>query len=285
MIVVTGANGHLGRAVVEGLLRLLPAERIGVSVRNPEGAAELAARRVRVRRGDYSDPVGLVEAFAGAERVLMISIDVVGPERVRLHRNAIDAARQAGVPHVLYTSIVTPDPASPFVATADHVATEAYLRESGLHYTFLRNGLYAGIVPALVAGALAGGAVEGPADGPIAYVDRADLAEATASVLANGSYRDEAVELTGPEALDLSGLACIVGKLTGREVERRVLSDEAYHQVLMASGFPPPAAQLFLSIFQASRQGHFAAVSPALGQILGRAPHSVEAVLRATQTT
>lgn len=280
MIIVTGANGKLGRGVVEQLLRRVPAERVGVSVREPERAAELAARGVRVRRGDYGDPASLVEAFAGAERVLLISTDVVGPERVRLHRNAVDAAKQAGVPHILYTSIVAPDPASPFAATADHAATEEYIRASGLRWTFLRNTIYMEIVPAFVGGALAGGPLEGPADGPLAYAARADLAEGIGNLLAEGGHLAEALELTGGEALDLDALAAIVGRLTGRQVERRVLSDDAYRDGLLARGFPPEGAATFLSIFAASREGRFAAVSPTLGQLLGRAPMTVEAFLR-----
>lgn len=283
MIVVTGANGKFGRGVVERLLELLPAERIGASVREPERAAELAARGVRVRRGDYGEPAELAAAFEGAERVLIVSASITGPERVRLHRNAVDAAKAAGAPHILYTSIVAPDPASPFAPTADHVATEEYMRASGLRWTFLRNGLYMESVPGLVGGALAGGAVEGPADGPIAWVARADLAEATANLLAAGGYLDEAVELSGGEAVDLDALAAIVGRLTGRQVERRTLSEAAYREALLAVGVPPGGVAVLLSIFAASREGRFAAVSPALGQLLGRAPTTVEAFLRAAQ--
>jgi NAD(P)H dehydrogenase (quinone) len=283
MIVVTGGNGKFGRGVVERLLELLPAERIAVSVREPERAADLAARGVSVRRGDYGDPASLAAAFAGAERLLLVSASVTGPERVRLHRNAVDGAKAAGVPHILYTSIVAPDPASAFAPTADHVATEEHIRASGLRWTFVRNSLYMESVPALVGGALAGGAVEGPADGPIAWAARADLAEATANLLAAGGHLDEALELTGGEAVDLTALAAIVGRLTGRQVERRVLSDAAYREGLLAFGVPPAGADVLLSIFAASREGRFAAVSPALGRLLGRAPTTVEQLLRATQ--
>jgi uncharacterized protein YbjT (DUF2867 family) len=283
MIIVTGGNGKLGRGVVERLLELVPAERIGVSVREPERAADLAARGVQVRKGDYGDPAGLAAAFAGAERVLLVSAAVTGPERVRLHRNAIDAAKAAGAPHMLYTSIVAPGPASPFAPTADHAATEEYIRASGLRWTFLRNSLYMETVPALVGGALAGGAVEGPADGPIAWAARTDLAEATANLLAAGGHLDEALELTGGEAIDLDALAAIVGRLTGRQVERRTLSDAAYRERLLAFGFPPAGADVFLSIFAASRERRFAAVSPALGRLLGRAPLTADELLRAAQ--
>jgi uncharacterized protein YbjT (DUF2867 family) len=285
VIIVTGANGHLGRGVVEQLLKLVPAEQVGVTVRDPEQAAGLASQGVSVRRGDFSDPDGLAAAFAGAERVLIISTDVVGPVRVQLHQNAVDAAKRAGVPHILYTSIFKPDAASPFVPTADHVATEEYVRASGLRWTFLRNSIYMEIVPAFVGAALAGASVDGPADGPMAYAARADLAEATARVLASGGYLDEALELTTSEAEDLDGLAAIVGRITGRRVERRTLSDSAYREQLVAAGFPAAGADVFLSIFAASREGRFSPASPTLGQILGREPIAVEAFLRSTAPT
>lgn len=280
MIVVTGANGHLGRAVVEHLLTRLPAKQIAVSVRDPGKAADLAKRGVEVRRGDFAVPEELAEAFRDAERLLLISTDVTGPLRVQLHRNAVEAARQAGVGQIVYTSIVGPDPSSPFRATADHAATEQAIRDAGLRYTLLRNSLYLGTLPMLVQGALETGVVEAPADGPAAYADRDELAEAAANLLVAGGYADTALELTGGEAVDLAQAAQIVAQIGGRSVERRVLDAAQYRERLLAVGMPEDAATVFLQIFQALHEGRFAAVSPALGELLGRAPRTAEQALR-----
>lgn len=280
MILVTGANGHLGRAIVDRLLTVLPTEQLAVSVREPARASELAERGVTVRRGDFANPTGLADTFAGVERLLLISTDVVGPERVQLHCHAIAAARQAQVRHLLYTSIVDPDPASPFAAAADHAATEQAIRDSGLPFTMLRNGLYMDTLPLLVGGAFAGGAIDAPADAPVAYVARADLAEATANLLAAGGHIGEVLDLTGGEALDLAQVGAVVAALLGRPVERRVLSDDAYRAQMTAAGVPAAGVETLLNIFAAIRQGRFAAVSLALSALLGRAPQTAEAFLR-----
>lgn len=284
MIAITGANGHLGRGVVNQLLKLLPADQISVSVRDTAKAEDVAAQGVHVRHGDFADPASLVQAFAGAERVLLISTDVVGASRVALHKAAIDAAKQAGASHIVYTSIIEPDSDSPFRASADHVATEAYIRESGLHYTMLRNSFYADIVPMLAGGALAGGTLDAPADGPATYVARSDLAEATANLLASGKHVDEIVDLTGPEALDLAQIASIVSTLQNRSVERRVLPDAVYREGAIATGVPAEAADTLLGVFAALRQNRFGRVDPALAVLLGREPQTVSALLEQSMT-
>ena len=143
MIVVTGATGLLGGAVVERLLGKAPATEIGVSVRDPAKATALADRGVRVRRGDYDDAASLAHAFEGAEQLLLVSAAATGETALRQHRTAIDAARRAGVRRVVYTSHMGANPASAFAPMVDHAATEALLDDSGLAFTALRNGFYA----------------------------------------------------------------------------------------------------------------------------------------------
>jgi uncharacterized protein YbjT (DUF2867 family) len=280
MIVVTGANGQLGRAVVEQLLDLVPATKIAVSVRDPAHAAELAARGVEVRHGDFAQTTSLSTAFRGAEKLLLISTDVIGPQRVELHRNAVEAAREAGVKHLLYTSIVDPDPASPFAAAADHAATEDAIRTSGLPFTMLRNGLYMEVLPMLLQGGIATGVVHAPADGPTAFVSRSDLAAATAKLLVRGGGVDEVLDFTGSEAMDLAQAAQIAGDIIGHKIERRVISDEAYIEQMRAVGVPAEGAAGFARIFTAMSQRRFASVSPVVGELLGRAPISPAQFLR-----
>ncbi len=124
MIVVTGANGQLGRGVVDQLLARVPAERIAVSARDPEGAKELAERGVRVRRGDFDDPETLADAFEGADQILLVSAASTGDTALRQHRAAIAAARDSGARRVLYTSHMGANPASPFAPMPDHAETE-----------------------------------------------------------------------------------------------------------------------------------------------------------------
>src|SRR5919199_1960779 len=132
MIVVTGANGKLGRAVVERLLERVPAEEIAVSVREP---AKLKDLGVRVRQGDFTDPASLAHAFEDASKVLIVSAGVTGEAGVRQHRTAVEAAAKAGAERILYTSHMGANPSSPFPPMITHAATEDALRDSGVPFT------------------------------------------------------------------------------------------------------------------------------------------------------
>ena len=281
MIVVTGATGRLGGAVVERLLRRVPADSIGVSVRDPAKVAGLAERGVRVRRGDFDDAASLVHAFDGAERVLLVSAAASGEAALRQHRTAIDAARAAGVRRVVYTSHMGANPRSPFAPMPDHAATEAMLQESGLAFTALRNGFYTSSGLMLLGHALDAGEVAAPEDGPVSWTDHADLAGAAAIALTEDGFDGPTPALTSSEAVDLAGLAEIASEVSGRPIRRTVVTDARYREHLVANGVPQPAADMLVGLFAASRRGEFAAVDPTLGRLIGRPPLTVRDVLEA----
>jgi NAD(P)H dehydrogenase (quinone) len=270
MIIVTGANGQLGRAVTERLLERIPAGQIGVSVRDPERARGLEEQGVRVRRGDFTDPASLAHAFEGASKVLIVSTDSTGEAAVRHHRAAIEAAAAAGAKRILYTSHIGSNPSSPFPPMSDHAATEAVLRDCGIPFTALRNGFYASSAMMLLGGALETGELVAPEDGPVAWTAHADLAEAAALALTEEGLDGVTPALTGPEAIDMAGIAAITTQLTGRPIRRVVVSDADYRAGLLAQGLPEPTADLLLGLFAASRQGQFAPADPTLARLLGR---------------
>ena len=280
MIIVTGANGKLGRAVVERLLDRIPAERIGVSVRDPEKAQDLGQRGVRVRRGDFGDAASLGDAFEGASRVLIVSVDRLGEEAVRQHQAAISAARAAGAGRIFYTSHAGADPIGAFPPGRDHAATEVALRESGVAFTSLRNGFYAQTAAFLVGAALGTGELRAPLDGPINYTAIPDLAEATAIALADEGLDDTILTLTGAEAVDAAGLAAMASALAGRPIRRVIVSDDEYRAGLVAHGVPEPQAAMFLTLFVAARQGAFTRVDPTLARLIGRPPTPVRDALK-----
>jgi len=279
MLIVTGANGKLGRLVVESLLQRVPAAQLGVSVRDPAQAADLAAKGVRVRRGDFADPASLAGAFEGASQVLVISSNSAGAEAVRHHRGAILAAKAAGAGRILYTSHVGASPTSAFQPMPDHFATEAAIRESGVPHTILRNGFYASTIPMLLGAARTTGEFAAPADGPMSWTGHADLAEATAMVMAATRTGNETLNLTAAEAVDLDGIAAQLAPLAGRPIKRIVISDADYVAGLVARGVPAPRAEMLAGMFVAARAGDFAKVDPTLAGMLGRAPEPVRHVL------
>ncbi|MCG7523540.1 SDR family oxidoreductase [Streptomyces sp. OfavH-34-F] len=280
MIIVTGATGKLGRRTVERLLERVPAERVGVSVRDPRKARDLADRGVRVRQGSFDDPASLVHAFEGAERLLLVSLDRTGEECVTGHRHAIDAAVKAGAGRVLYTSQMGAAHDSRFQACRDHARTEDLLRASGLPWTALRNGFYAASALHFLEPARSTRDIALPADGPVAWTGHDDLAEATAALL-TGDVRFEGPTppLTGTAALDFDAVATIASRATGRPFTRTVLPDDTFREQALAHSTPAPVADLLLSIFAAARNGEFSAVDPTLGELIGREPAGFEALL------
>ncbi len=279
MIVVTGANGQLGRAVVEGLLTRLPANRIVASVRDPAEATGLAERGVHVRAGDFAKPDGLAAAFEDAEQVLVVSVDQIGETGRRLHRSAAEAARAAGARRVLYTSYMGTHADSPL---NDHADMEAFLAGAGMAFTSLRHGFYAESAFHLIGRGFDAGEIRAPEDGPVSWTARADLAEADAIVLADEGRLDGITPpLTAPEAFTMADLADIASELTGREIRRVTVSDEEWLEAKAAEGVPLRMAEMLLGIYRAARRGDFAAVDPTLETLLGRRPRTMRDVLAA----
>ena len=275
MIVVTGATGALNGATVEHLLKRVPAERIGVSVRDIGKAGHFAERGVRVRQGSYDDPVALRHSFEGAEQVLLVSSNDPHADHVGLHRVGIEAAVAAGARRILYTSHQGAGVGSPFPPARDHAATEALLAESGAAWTSLRNGYYAHSVLWLLSPWRQTGEIAAPADGPISWTDRADSAEAAAVILAGDRTFDGPVTLTARQAVTLADVAAMASEISGREVKRVVLDDEEWIAGKVADGMPEGMARMMLTRYQAAREGRFAGVDPLLADLLGREPRGV----------
>jgi uncharacterized protein YbjT (DUF2867 family) len=284
MIVVTGATGALNGATVEHLLTRLPADRIGVSVRDPAKARHFADRGVRVRRGSYEDPAALRHSFEGAEQVLLVSSNDPHADAVALHRAGIEAAAEAGARRILYTSHQGAGADSPFPPARDHAATEQLLADSGVAWTALRNGFYAHSLAWLLGPWQQTGTIAAPADGPVSWTDRADAAEAAAVILAGDRTFEGPVTLTARQAVTFDDIAAMASKAGGREVERVTLDDEAWVADKAGGGMPEAMARMTLTTFQAARQGRFAGVGPLLAELLGREPRGVADQFAAADT-
>jgi NAD(P)H dehydrogenase (quinone) len=280
-IVITGASGHLGRSTAELVLDRVPASEVILTTRHPEALSDFAERGATVRPADFDRPETLAEAFAGGERLLLISADVVG-RRMAQHRTAIEAAREAGVRHVAYTSYLNPVEENPAVITPDHRDTERALRESGLAWTALRNAFYAEYQVRAGAQAIATGRlVHNNGDGRIAYVSREDCAAAAAAVLTTESHEGRAYDITGPEPLSQRDVAALLSEVSGRPVEAVAVDDEAFIEGLTAAGLPEAAARAFASYGRAIREGYLDQTSDAVENLAGRPPRSLREVFEA----
>lgn len=279
MITITGATGSLNRATVDHLLQSVDPSELVVVVRDPSRVDDLARRGVEVRAGDYADPRGLRAAFAGADRLLLVSSNDQNSDAAALHRGAIRAASDAGVGHVLYTSHQGADAASPFAPARDHAATEEALAASGLPWTALRNGFYAHTLEWLLGPWREMGAVSVPADGPVSWTSRADLAEAAGRLLVRDVLPRGPVTLTATQAPRFADLARWAGEVAGRDVALDVIDEDEWVQRAIATGRPEGAVRFSLGIFQAAERGLFAGTDPALRDLLGREPVTARSVV------
>lgn len=281
MIVVTGANGQLGQLVIQSLLRSVPASHIVAAVRQPAKAGALAALGVQVREADYNRPDTLDAAFAGADKVLLISSSEVG-QRQPQHQNVIDAAVRAGVKLLAYTSLLKAD-TSPLGLAAEHLATERALKASGLPHVLLRNGWYTENYLASVPAALAHGALIGSAgEGRIASAARADYADAAAAVLTQPDQAGKVYELAGDDAYTLSQLAAQLSQVTGKTVPYVNLPEADFKGALLQAGLPEPIAELLANSDTGAAQGGLYDAGGQLGRLIGRPTTAWQVQLKAS---
>ncbi|RZS89489.1 uncharacterized protein YbjT (DUF2867 family) [Motilibacter rhizosphaerae] len=281
MIVITGATGALGGATVDHLLQHVEPGALAVVARDPARAARFTDRGVEVRRGDYARPESLRAAFAGAEQLVLVSSNDPTGDPVAQHRGAIEAAAQAGVGRVLYTSHQGASAASPFPAARTHAATEELLAGSGLPWTSLRNGFYAHSLAFLLGPWRQTGRIRIPGDGPVSWTAREDEAEGAAAVLLSAGAYDGPATLTAAAAPTFAQVAEIAGEVAGKPVAVELVDPEQWVAEAVAAGLPEGRARFTLGIFQAAEQGYFAGTDPLLGRLLGREPRSVRDALHA----
>jgi NAD(P)H dehydrogenase (quinone) len=276
-LLVTGASGQLGRRAVE-LLLATRADRIVAATRHPEKLADLAALGAVVRRADFDDDTTLDEAFAGVDRMLLISTDAMdrpsrrGEQAIR----AIEAAERAGVKHVVYTSLAHPDAGSPVLLAEAHRATEAALEASGMSFTSLRNNLYTDILLYSLPRAVATGQLfAATGDGAAAYVTREDCARIAAAALASSSAERQTVEVTGPTAVTHAQIAAFASEITSRPVAYIPLSADEIRGGMLSAGMPAPVVELMVSLDLGIAAGRFGPATNAVSTWTGQPPTSV----------
>jgi NAD(P)H dehydrogenase (quinone) len=270
MLAVTGATGHLGRLVIDALLRRLPATTIVALARNPSAAEDLAARGVMLREADYDRPETLAPALAGVEKLLLISGSEVG-RRVPQHAAVIAAAKAAGVGFVAYTSILNAA-ASPLALAREHQATEAALADSGLGHALLRNGWYTENYAGVVGMALQHGAVAGSAGaGRISAAARRDYAEAAAAVLTSAEDQAGKVyELAGDTGFTMAEFAAEIAAQSGRPVTYADMPQADYADLLVGAGLPEALARVLADSDAGAARGALFEASRTLSTLIGR---------------
>ena len=289
-IIVSGASGQFGHAAASQLLDM--GEEVIALSRNVDKIADLAERGADVRKADFDSPDGLEEAMAGGDKLLLISTTMVG-QRPRQHGNAIDAAKKAGVKHIVYTSVTDGgNPDHPAVEQHDHYATERLLKDSGLDYTILRNSQYSeAIATAMVAPSLASG--EKPdncGEGKIAFVSRDDCVATAVAVLTNEGHENKIYNVTGPERFTVPEALALASEMAGRSIKVIHVDDEGMYRYFDSIGAVrkaedltpetpiPWASEGMVTFGQAIREGYFDVISDDVERITGKKPRTLRSV-------
>jgi len=282
MILVTGATGGLGHETIDFLLKTTPATEIAALVRDISKAGDLAERGVNVRQADYFDYPALVQAFQGIDKVLLVSA-VAFTDRIRQHRNVIDAAKEAGVKHLFYTSIQR---SSNFIlqeVTESDLETEACLKASGLIYTIIKNGYYFEGIGYLIGSEVPEAELHFPAgEGKIAFVRRTELAAATATLLTSEGHDNQEYTLSGGEAYSFHDIARELSTLAGRTIAYKSSELAPYIAQKVAAGFPEMVANFFAQWGEAARHGMLSGTHQALEHLLGHKPTTLREYLKTT---
>jgi len=268
-MLVTGATGKFGTKVVETLLKTIPASQLAVSVRNPEKAEGLRARGVEVRQGDFDRPETLDSAFAGIDRLLIISADGDNETRIRQHTNAVAAAERAQVKFIAYTSLGNASESTMFLAPP-HVATEEAILKTSIPYSFLRNNWYLENEIPSIQGVLAGAPwVTSAGSGKVGWALQQDYAEAAAAVLAGDGHENTVYELSG-QLLTQEEFASAVGTVLGKEVAVQQIDDDTYAEIMKGAGLPEFIIPFLVGIQQGIRNGALEIESNDFEKLLGR---------------
>jgi len=289
MILVTGASGNYGKATIDFLLKKgIPANSISGLVRNEDKVEDLKAKGINLRIGDYDNYDTLIEAFKGVEKLLLISGSNVA-NRGQQHKNVVNAAKAAGVKHILYTSFERKNDTetSPIYFLAkSHIETEEFIKESGLTYTIFRNNLYLDVLPMFFGEKVLTTGIFLPAgDAKSAYALRSDMSEATANVLTSTGHDNKVYSLNNTENVSLQEIAQDLSEIVGKEINYVSPSKDVYTETLTKAGVPAQYIGMFSDFAEAIKQGEFSAEKTDLENLLGRKPTSAKAFLKEVYTS
>jgi NAD(P)H dehydrogenase (quinone) len=283
-IVITGVTGQLGGLVVKHLLdKGVSADQIRGVARDPEKAAELSAQGIEIVRGDYDDPASLPKAFEGASKLLFVSASSFDNTlRIRQHASVVEAARNAGVGQIVYTSIASPDKMKLGLENV-HLATEYMIKTTNLPYTFLRNTFYLEILvnEGLRGSVASGELVTSAPSGRMNYATRNDMALATATVLTGAGHENRTYELTSPQTFSYDEFAAVLSEVAGKTIKHRAVTPQQAYDGLVQAGVPAAMAGFIVhGVYAAIEGGQFSATSNDLVELIGSAYTSPKEAVR-----
>jgi NAD(P)H dehydrogenase (quinone) len=281
MILITGATGHLGHHVVTQLLKTTPTNQFAVFTRTKEKAQKFVDEGIEIRIGDFNDRSSLESAFVGVEKLLLIS--TMEMNRFTQHKNVIDAAKKAGVQHILYTGLAIEDIHSSNVKDImlSHFATEAYLLASGLDFTFLRNTMYTDAIPLIIGEKAFEHGIHLPAgEGKVPYALRREMGEGIANLLLQSGHENQIYNITGEQAYSYQDIAQALSELSNQEIKYTNIDENVFEKSLIDINTPNFMIYLTKGTILDIQQKQYEVATTTLKDLLGRSPLELKAALK-----
>lgn len=281
-ILVTGATGHLGSAVIETLLKKISANKISIITRKEEKQIEFQSKGFNSYLGSYDNVNSLEKAMSGVDTVMLISSGDQG-DRMQEHKNVVDASKKAGVKCIGYTSRCLNDRNTlANKLMVEHFQTEDYIKASGLNYTFFRNILYMDAIPQFIGGtvALERGIFLPAGDGKVSFALRSEMGEAMAKVLLNEPCENKIYNFTGNKSYSFHDIATALTELTGKQVKYTEVDTTAFSGMMQQRNIPAPVIQKIVDFITDIKNNQEATVTNELETILGRNPTELKEGLK-----
>lgn len=281
MILITGANGHIGSATIEFLLKKNPQTPIRALVRTEEKGAILKEKGVDIAIGDYFNYDSLLAAMKGVNTLLLVSSSSI-TGRYEQHANVIKAAKESGINHIVYTSVLKASPQSKFSAGIDHVKTEAVIKASGIPYTIMGNTYYADFLPMLLGDFTNTGAIYYSAgNARVNFASRKDMADANAVVLSNPSnHKNKVYDITASVAYTFKDIAAMLADIVNKPIQYTEIPLEDLKNGMLQHGLPEDVAGMMLSIAETMKAGEFDYADDTLETLIGHKPLDLKDFLK-----
>ncbi len=280
-ILITGATGHLGSAIVETLMKQMPADQISVLVRQAETVAEMQSKGLQAYQGNYDDIASLEKAMQDIHKVVLVSATDEG-NRMQQHRNVVDAAKKAGVKHVAYTSRSLHNKETLInKLMIEHFLTEDYIMKSGLQYTIFQNALYMDVLPLFLGQKVFETGIFQPAgEGKVAFALRQEMGEAMANTLMEEETGNKIYKFTGGNSYSFYNVATALTELSGKEVQYTPNDVVTFTAKMREKGLPDQVIQKIVDFNLDIKNGQEEEVTNDLENKLGRKPASLKEGLK-----
>ncbi|WP_286897248.1 MULTISPECIES: SDR family oxidoreductase [Sphingobacterium] len=284
MILVTGATGNLGKATIDSLLnRGIAPNNITALVRDESKAAELKSKGLQIKLGDYQDLESLKSAFRGVDKLLLVSSSSDIGKRFEQHKNAINAAKESGVGHIIYTSFDMKNLQQSIMGgeVRYHAYTADYLRQTGIPYTLMNNTMYADMIPFLVGKDILNNGISIPAgDGKTPFLPISEMAEANAVVLTTPGHENKEYIIASETAFSFAEIADLLSDISGKTLAYHQPHVSAYVAQLIQAGLSEDDAAYIARFCGAIARGEFDTNKSDVKRLLGRSPVSLKEFLQ-----